>query len=162
MFRVWFQVFYFGKQLHVKLVPEFEELSQGNGSSVVLVHFVVGGRNFNLSDFANRLKLVHRIEDALSLCLCEAKVLLPGEHEFIGHDVSIAVEVKQEEKPLHFDQSHRVVFGVVVSRVEEQLTRVFSQSIANGQKCECYQRIQSRCRVHDSVRKRVRENKKKK
>ena len=55
-------------------------------------------------------------------------MLFPSEHEFVGFDVSISVEVEEQEKPLHLDQRHRVVFGVVVSRVEQQLTRVLAQA----------------------------------
>jgi len=71
-------------------------------------------------------------------------VLLPGEHEFIGFDVPIAVEVEKEEKPLHFDESHLVVPRVVVGRVERQLARVLLQSMTNRQNGEHRQREQNR------------------
>ena len=56
-------------------------------------------------------------------------MLPPGEDEFVSFDVTIAVQIEKEEEALDFDQRNRLVFWVVVGRVEQQLARVLFKSV---------------------------------
>lgn len=117
----------------VDVFPEVEEFHLVDGAVAVLVHQIVQRSYFDFGDLVLWGELVYQFQHSICLFFSESKMLFPSQNEFVRIDCAIAIEIKEEEKSLDFNQGHSVVFWVIVSRVEQKLARVFFQSITNDE-----------------------------